>query len=84
MGAPLQDSSEHIGLWIAVLRWQLVFIFLWQLVFPQTAAYLYFEFFLWQFVFIFLWLQKETCIVLISICVPSYIHYEFPCMTTYT
>ena len=67
MGASLQDSSEHIGLWIAVLRWQLVFIFLWQLVFPQTAAYLHFEFFfVWQFVFIFLWLQKETCIVLIS------------------
>jgi len=45
MGAPLQDSSEHIGLWIAVLRWQLVFIFLWQLVFSQTVAYLHFEFF---------------------------------------
>ena len=46
MGAPLQDSSEHIDLWIAVLRWQLVFIILWQLVFPQTTAYLHFEFFM--------------------------------------
>jgi len=66
MGAPLQDSSEHIGLWIAVLRWQLVFIFLWQLVFPQTVAYLHFEFFYGNLCSFFLWLQKETCIVLIS------------------
>ena len=74
MGAPLQDSSEHIGLWIAVLRWQLVFIFLWQLVFPLTAAYVHFEFFCLAICVHFLWLQKETCIVLISIvCLPIYI-----------
>jgi hypothetical protein len=63
---PLQDSSEHIGLWIVVLRWQFVFIILWQLVFPQTVAYLHFVFFWMATCVHFFVPTKETCIVLFS------------------